>query len=93
MLIVRGTICSCLGKQLRTYSAKPKNHYDSLGVHPKSTQGEVKNAYYKMSMVYHPDKNEGNQEYAQKFREITEAYEVLGNVKSRKMYDRGKRKQ
>jgi DnaJ-class molecular chaperone len=40
-------------------------------------------------MVYHPDKNKDSEEAAQKFRDITEAYEVLGNVNSRKLYDRG----
>lgn len=69
---------------------KPKNHYDSLGIQSTSTQGEVKSAYYKLSMMYHPDKNQGNPESSQKFRDITEAYEVLGNVKTRKLYDKGK---
>lgn len=65
------------------------NHYDSLGITPKATQNEIKAAYYKLSMVYHPDKNK-DEASLQKFRAITEAYEVLGNVKTRKMYDRGK---
>ncbi|CAH1107701.1 unnamed protein product [Psylliodes chrysocephalus] len=64
------------------------NHYDSLGITPKATQNEIKAAYYKLSMVYHPDKNK-DEASLQKFRAITEAYEVLGNVKTRKMYDRG----
>lgn len=40
-------------------------------------------------MLYHPDKNENNLEAAEKFREITAAYEVLGNFRSRKLYDKG----
>ncbi|CAG9820564.1 unnamed protein product [Phaedon cochleariae] len=40
-------------------------------------------------MVYHPDKNQGDEVSAEKFRDITEAYEVLGNVKTRKLYDKG----
>jgi len=66
-----------------------KNHYDSLGITPKATQADVKMAYYKLSMVYHPDKNEGSENAAQKFRDISEAYEVLGNVRLRKLYDKG----
>lgn len=72
-----------------TASLRAKNHYDSLGLTPKATQADVKGAYYKLSMVYHPDKNEGCDVAAQKFRDITEAYEVLGNVRLRKLYDKG----
>lgn len=91
MYIVKRAINSLIWKQARNYSAaaKPRTHYEALGITPNSTQAEIKNAYYKMSMVYHPDKNQGNAEYAQKFRDISEAYEVLGNVKSRKLYDQG----
>jgi DnaJ family protein C protein 30 len=42
-----------------------------------------------MSMLFHPDKNKGSEEAAQKFRDITEAYEVLGNLRLRKLYDKG----
>lgn len=76
--------------QLKT--SKKKNHYDSLGITAKATQADVKSAYYKLSMVYHPDKNKDSVDASEKFRDITTAYEVLGNVKSRKLYDRGKKK-
>ncbi|EFA05522.1 dnaJ homolog subfamily C member 30, mitochondrial [Tribolium castaneum] len=85
-----------LGPQLRKFhtsfflrSTKGKSHYDSLGISSKATQADVKSAYYKLSKVYHPDRNKDSDDAAQKFRDITEAYEVLGNVKSRKLYDRG----
>ncbi|XP_075983391.1 uncharacterized protein LOC142981390 [Anticarsia gemmatalis] len=64
------------------------SHYDVLGVTPKSTQSDIKTAYYKLSKVYHPDKST-DEAAAIKFRAITEAYEVLGNVKLKKMYDKG----
>lgn len=91
MYIVKRAVHSLFWRQVRTYSAavKPKTHYEALGIHPNSTQGEIKKAYYKLSMVYHPDKNQGNAEYAQKFKDISAAYEVLGNVNSRKLYDKG----
>ncbi|KAF5294339.1 hypothetical protein FQR65_LT10792 [Abscondita terminalis] len=66
-----------------------RNHYDSLGLTPEATQADVKDAYYKLSMLYHPDKSSSNENSVQKFRDITEAYEVLGNVRLRKLYDKG----
>ena len=62
--------------------------YDVLGVSPKATQAEIKSAYYRLSKVYHPDisKKEGSNK---RFSEISEAYEVLGNTKKRRMYDQG----
>lgn len=77
----------------RLYSSKQhikslsKNHYDTLKITPHATQTEVKSAYYKLSLQYHPDKNKSG--YAkQKFQDIAEAYEVLGNHELRKNYDR-----
>jgi DnaJ family protein C protein 30 len=82
-----------LPPQIRKFATRGRlnktSHYDSLGISSKATQADVKSAYYKLSMVYHPDKNKDSEEAAQKFRDITEAYEVLGNVNSRKLYDRG----
>lgn len=66
-----------------------KSHYDTLGITPKATQADVKTAYYKLSMLYHPDKNKDSVEASTKFREVTDAYEVLSNVKSRRLYDKG----
>ncbi|KDR16290.1 DnaJ-like protein subfamily C member 30 [Zootermopsis nevadensis] len=70
-------------------AAYSKSHYDSLGLSPHATQADIKSAYYKMSMEFHPDKNKGSDEAAQKFRAISDAYEVLGNLKLRKLYDKG----
>lgn len=66
-----------------------RSHYDSLGLTPRATQNDIKQAYYKLSKLYHPDKNEGCDNAADKFRSITEAYEVLGNYRLRKLYDKG----
>lgn len=65
------------------------NHYDILGITPKATQTDIKSAYYKLSMLYHPDRNKGSDEAANKFRAITAAYEVLGNFRLRRLYDKG----
>ncbi|XP_058117270.1 dnaJ homolog subfamily C member 30, mitochondrial [Anopheles ziemanni] len=66
-----------------------RSHYDSLGVTPNATQNDIKQAYYKLSKLYHPDKNKGSDSAAEKFRDITAAYEVLGNYRLRKLYDKG----
>lgn len=70
-------------------SAKKVNLYETLGINSSATQGEIKKAYYDLTLKYHPDKNVNNEEAALKFREISEAYEILGNYRSRKRYDRG----
>ncbi|KAM8704574.1 hypothetical protein ACLKA7_009085 [Drosophila subpalustris] len=65
------------------------NYYDDLGISKRSTQNEIKAAYYKLSMAYHPDRNKGSETAAKKFREINQAYEVLGNYRLRRLYDKG----
>ncbi|XP_037050248.1 dnaJ homolog subfamily C member 30, mitochondrial isoform X2 [Bradysia coprophila] len=68
---------------------RKKSHYDVLGLTPKATQVDVKAAYYNLSKVYHPDRNEGSADAAEKFRDISDAYEILGNYKLRRLYDKG----
>jgi molecular chaperone DnaJ len=64
-----------------------KDFYEILGV-PKDTKIEdIKKAYRKLALKYHPDKNPGNKESEQKFKEITMAYEVLSDVKEKASYD------
>ncbi|XP_068578081.1 dnaJ (Hsp40) homolog, subfamily C, member 30b [Cebidichthys violaceus] len=65
------------------------SYYDTLKVTPGATQSQIKTAYYKQSFIYHPDKNQGNEEATQCFSEISEAYTVLGNISLRRKYDRG----
>lgn len=61
--------------------------YDILGVAKDSTSQEIKQAYRKMSLKYHPDKNPGNTEAIGKFQKISEAYETLGDEEKRGEYD------
>lgn len=63
--------------------------YARLGLTSDVSQDDIKRAYYKLSLEYHPDKNQGCSVSPEKFRSITEAYEILGNVSSRAQYDRG----
>jgi len=64
-----------------------KDYYKILGVNKKASLSEIKKAYRKLARKYHPDLNPGDKEAEQKFKEITEAYEVLKDPKKRKQYD------
>ncbi len=64
-----------------------KDYYKVLGVDKKATQEEIKKAYRKLAIKYHPDKNPDNKEIEEKFKEINEANEVLSDPKKRKKYD------
>jgi molecular chaperone DnaJ len=64
------------------------DYYELLGVEKNATQDEVKKAYRKKALQYHPDRNPGDPEAEKKFKEISEAYEVLGDEKKKEMYDR-----
>lgn len=64
-----------------------KDFYEVLGVSKSATDAEIKKAYRKLAKQYHPDANPNNQEAETKFKEISEAYEVLGDENKRKTYD------
>lgn len=66
-----------------------KDHYTALGVAKSATQQDIKSAYYRLSKMYHPDRNKGCENSAELFRIATEAYEVLGNYRTRRLYDKG----
>ncbi len=68
--------------------ANKRDYYDILGVNRNASPEEIKTAYRKLAMEYHPDRNQGNQEAEDKFKEIAEAYEVLRDNNKRSMYDR-----
>jgi molecular chaperone DnaJ len=64
-----------------------EDFYKLLGVARNATEGEIKAAYRKLALKYHPDRNPGNKEAEEKFKEINQAYEVLSDAKKRQMYD------
>lgn len=64
-----------------------RDYYEVLGLQRNAASGEIKKAYRKLAVQYHPDKNPGNKEAEEKFKEATEAYEVLIDDKKRSIYD------
>eukprot|EP01117_Protostelium_nocturnum_P020538 TRINITY_DN9290_c0_g1_i1.p1 TRINITY_DN9290_c0_g1~~TRINITY_DN9290_c0_g1_i1.p1 ORF type:complete len:402 (-),score=157.99 TRINITY_DN9290_c0_g1_i1:275-1480(-) len=66
---------------------KETKFYDLLELKPDAGQDDIKKAYRKLAVKYHPDKNPGNDAAEQKFKEVSAAYEVLSDEKKRKMYD------
>lgn len=64
-----------------------KDYYKILGVERSASQDEIKKAYRKLAVKYHPDKNPDDKVAEEKFKEISEAYQVLGNADTRKKYD------
>jgi molecular chaperone DnaJ len=65
-----------------------RDYYDVLGVSKGSGAEEIKKAYRKQALQYHPDRNKGDKDAEEKFKEAAEAYEVLSDVEKRKIYDR-----
>ncbi|MDR1586559.1 MAG: molecular chaperone DnaJ [Treponema sp.] len=64
-----------------------RDYYEVLGVQKNVSKDDIKKAYRKLAIQYHPDKNPGNKEAEEKFKEATEAYEILGDDQKRSAYD------
>ena len=67
--------------------AQKRDYYEVLGVDKGATDAQIKAAYKKMAIKYHPDRNPGNKEAEEKFKEAAEAYEVLRDPQKRQQYD------
>lgn len=68
--------------------ASKRDYYEVLGVSKNAGEDEIKKAYRKLALKYHPDKNKGDTEAENKFKEATEAYEVLRDSQKRAQYDK-----
>jgi len=64
-----------------------KDYYKTLGISKDASQAEIKKQYRKLAIKYHPDKNPGNKQSEEKFKDLGEAYEVLSDPEKRKKYD------
>ncbi len=65
-----------------------RDYYEVLGVSKEASESEIKKAYRKLALKYHPDKNPGDKPAEEKFKEAAEAYEILSNTEKRQRYDR-----
>ena len=71
-------------------SSKKRDYYEILGVNKDATPEQIRKAYKKLALKWHPDKNPDNKKEAEeKFKEINEAYTVLSDPKSKQQYDFG----
>ncbi len=84
ILIILSSIFMFLNLKLQAVTL---NYYQVLGVSQTATDREIINAFRKLSLKYHPDKNAGNKEVEEKYKEITVAYTVLSNPDTRKEYN------
>jgi molecular chaperone DnaJ len=69
--------------------AERPDYYKILGVGKNASDEEIKKSYRKLARQYHPDRNPGNKQAEERFKEISQAYDVLSDAEKRKQYDRG----
>jgi molecular chaperone DnaJ len=67
--------------------AEKRDYYDVLGLNRRANEPEIKAAYRKLALKYHPDRNSGNKDAEERFKEAAEAYEVLRDPQKRSIYD------
>src|SRR3989338_586737 len=67
--------------------ASKKDYYEVLGVSRTASSDEIKKAYRKCALAHHPDRNDGDKKSEEKFKEATEAYQILADPPKRKLYD------
>ena len=82
-----GAFFCSLNLDYRKDTMAKRDYYEVLGVQKGASKDEIKKGYRKLAIQYHPDKNPGNKEAEDKFKEATEAYEVLADDEKRQLYD------
>src|SRR4051812_1450229 len=73
---------------MRPRMSTKRDYYEILGVTKEANDEEIKKAYRVLAMKYHPDRNVGDEEASIKFKEVTEAVEILRDPQKRQLYDR-----
>src|SRR5216110_476773 len=68
--------------------AEKRDYYEVLGLPKEASADDIKSAYRRLALKWHPDKNPGSKEAEERFKEAAEAYEVLSDEKKRAQYDR-----
>ncbi|MDO4464256.1 MAG: DnaJ domain-containing protein, partial [Bacillota bacterium] len=68
--------------------SRKRDYYEVLGLDKSADAAAIKKAYRKLAKKYHPDTNAGNPQAEEKFKEVTEAYNVLSDEEKKKLYDR-----
>ena len=76
-----------LHKNIKYYNCM--SYYDILEIKNDASKNEIKKAYHKLALKWHPDKNAGNKDAEVKFKKISEAYDILGDDEKRMRYDNG----
>ncbi|PKS10232.1 hypothetical protein jhhlp_001982 [Lomentospora prolificans] len=75
--------------EIELKKSQRKDYYKILGVEKDADDNAIKKAYRKLAIVHHPDKNQGNKEAEERFKDISEAYDTLSNPQKRAQYDNG----
>jgi molecular chaperone DnaJ len=86
--IKTGGACVHDNQVINGYSMTKRDYYEVLGIERNASGDEIKKAYRKLALQYHPDRNPGDKAAEENFKEAAEAYEVLSDTEKRQLYDR-----